>query len=67
LSAEKSPIRLERLVLGSGPSDIVINLIFKRESVVQVAAAHEGRDINLTLSTVLAVELLCAEWSVIPN
>jgi hypothetical protein len=56
---------LEELLLGSGPSDIVIDSTFDRDSVVQFIAACQGDDFDLTPSNVLEIELLCDEWSVV--
>jgi hypothetical protein len=49
----------------SGPSDIVIDSTIDRDSVVQFIAACQGDDFDLTLSTVLEMELLCDERPVV--
>jgi hypothetical protein len=64
LFARQSMRYLEELVLGSGPSDIVIDSTFGRDSVVQFIAACEGANFSLSLSNVFEIELLCDEWSV---
>jgi hypothetical protein len=65
LFAQKSRRYLEELVLGSGPSAIVIESTFDRDSVVQFIAACEAADFSLTQSNVLEIDLLCDEWSVV--
>jgi hypothetical protein len=52
-------------VLGSGPTDIVIDSAFDRDAVVQFIAACEGADFSRTQSNVFQIELLCDEWSVV--
>jgi hypothetical protein len=65
LFAPKCGRYLKELLMGSGPSDIVIDSTFDRGSAVQFIAACEGADFSLTLSNVLEIELLCDEWSVV--
>jgi hypothetical protein len=65
LTCIQTPRRyLEELVLGSGPSDIVIDSMSNRDSVTQLMAACQGGDLNLKLANVLEIEFLCDEWSV---
>jgi hypothetical protein len=64
LFASKCRRYLEELVLGRGPSDILLDSAFQRDSVVQFIAACQGDDFSLTISTIFEFELLCDEWSV---
>jgi hypothetical protein len=65
LFAAKSRRYLEELVLGSGPSDIIIDSTFDRDSVVGFIAACEGTNFSLAQSNVFDIEVLCDEWSVV--
>jgi hypothetical protein len=62
LLARKPRRYLEELVLGSSPSDIVINSAFDRNSVVEFIAAYEGADFSLTQSNMFEIEVLCDEY-----
>jgi hypothetical protein len=64
LLARRSRRYLEELVLGSGPSDLVIDSTLDQDSVIHFISACEGADFSLTLSNVFEIELLCDEWSV---
>jgi hypothetical protein len=63
--APKCRQHLGELLVESGPSDIVVDSTFDRDSVVRFIAACQGDDFDLTLSNVLEVELLCDERSVV--
>jgi hypothetical protein len=64
LFARKSRRCLEELVLGSGASDIVIDSTVDRDSVFQFVSACQGSNLDLTLSNIFDIELLCDDWSV---
>jgi hypothetical protein len=64
LFARKSRRSLEELVLGSGPSDIVIDSTVDRDSVFQFVLACHGSNLDLTLSNIFDIEVLCDDWSV---
>jgi hypothetical protein len=64
LFAAKSRRYMEEFVLGSRPSDIVIESILDQDKVVAFIAACQGADFSLTPSNVFEIEGLCNEWSV---
>jgi hypothetical protein len=65
LFAAKSRKYLEDLVLGSGPSGIIIDSAFDRDSGVGFIAACEGTNFSLAQSNVLEIEVLCGKRSVV--
>jgi IS1 family transposase len=65
LFAAKSRRYLAELVVGSGSSDIVIDSVFDRDSVIRFICACQGGDFSVTKSNVSEIELLCDEWEVV--